>query len=233
VAGVFAGQGRHIATDLIYEKSSPCQVTTLQYVLMIAQLRGVLIEKHPNQAVVEAGGVGYDVSIPVSTFTHLPDTGAEVRLRIHTHVREDALALYGFLTQDEKALFEKLLGVSGIGPTLAIKILSGLAAVDLINSIRRGEVDRLVRIPGIGKKTAERMVLELRDKLPAVVGDEPQAPAAAALSPIDQDVLSALLNLGCARPQAEAAVRKAKAAAAPGESSDFEPLFRRALELVR
>ena len=200
---------------------------------MIAQLRGVLIEKHPNQAVVEAGGVGYDVSIPVSTFTHLPDTGAEVRLRIHTHVREDALALYGFLTQDEKALFEKLLGVSGIGPTLAIKILSGLAAVDLINSIRRGEVDRLVRIPGIGKKTAERMVLELRDKLPAVVGDEPQAPAAAALSPIDQDVLSALLNLGCARPQAEAAVRKAKAAAAPGEASDFEPLFRRALELVR
>ncbi len=200
---------------------------------MIAQLRGVLIEKHPNQAVVEAGGVGYDVSIPVSTFTHLPDAGAEVRLRIHTHVREDALALYGFLTQDEKALFEKLLGVSGIGPTLAIKILSGLAAVDLINSIRRGEVDRLVRIPGIGKKTAERMVLELRDKLPAVVGDEPQTPAAAALSPIDQDVLSALLNLGCARPQAEAAVRKAKAAAPPGESADFEPLFRRALELVR
>jgi len=230
---LFAGQRRGTATDLIYEKSSPCQVTTLQYVLMIAQLRGVLIEKHPNQAVVEAGGVGYDVSIPVSTFTHLPDTGAEVRLRIHTHVREDALALYGFLTQDEKALFEKLLGVSGIGPTLAIKILSGLAAVDLINSIRRGEVDRLVRIPGIGKKTAERMVLELRDKLPAVVGDEPQAPAAAALSPIDQDVLSALLNLGCARPQAEAAVRKAKAAAAPGEASDFEPLFRRALELVR
>jgi Holliday junction DNA helicase RuvA len=200
---------------------------------MIAQLRGVLIEKHPNQAVVEAGGVGYDVSIPVSTFTHLPDTGAEVRLRIHTHVREDALALYGFLTQDEKALFEKLLGVSGIGPTLAIKILSGLAAVDLINSIRRGEVDRLVRIPGIGKKTAERMVLELRDKLPAVVGDEPQTPAAAALSPIDQDVLSALLNLGCARPQAEAAVRKAKAAAPAGEAADFEPLFRRALELVR
>ena len=103
---LFAGQRRGTATDLIYEKSSPCQVTTLQYVLMIAQLRGVLIEKHPNQAVVEAGGVGYDVSIPVSTFTHLPDTGAEVRLRIHTHVREDALALYGFLTQDEKALFE-------------------------------------------------------------------------------------------------------------------------------
>jgi holliday junction DNA helicase RuvA len=200
---------------------------------MIALLRGVLIEKHPNQAIVEAGGVGYDVTIPVSTFTHLPEPGAEVKLRIHTHVREDALALYGFLTQDEKALFEKLIGVSGIGPTLAVKILSGLAAPDLIHSIRRGELDRLVRIPGIGKKTAERMVLELRDKLPAVVGDEPETPAAAALSAIDQDVLSALLNLGCARPQAEAAVRKAKAAGGPAASSGFEPLFRRALELVR
>ena len=108
---------------------------------MIALLRGVLVEKHPNQAIVETGGVGYDVTIPVSTFTHLPDAGAEVRLRIHTHVREDALALYGFLTQDEKALFEKLIGVSGIGPTLAVKILSGLAAPDLIHAIRRGEVD--------------------------------------------------------------------------------------------
>jgi Holliday junction DNA helicase RuvA len=196
---------------------------------MIALLRGVLLEKHPNQAIVETGGVGYDVTIPVSTFTHLPETGAEVRLRIHTHVREDALALYGFLTQDEKALFEKLIGVSGIGPTLAVKILSGLAAPDLIHAIRRGELERLVRIPGVGRKTAERMVLELRDKLPAVTGEEPEA-AAAALSPIDQDVLSALLNLGCARPQAESAVRKAKAA---GVATEFEPLFRRALELVR
>jgi Holliday junction DNA helicase RuvA len=199
---------------------------------MIAQLRGVLLEKHPNQAIVETGGVGYDVTIPVSTFTHLPDAGAEVRLRIHTHVREDALALYGFLTPDEKALFEKLIGVSGIGPTLAVKILSGLAAPDLINYIRRGEVERLVRIPGIGKKTAERMVLELRDKLPAASGSgSDSTPAADALSPVDQDVLSALLNLGCARPQAEAAVRKAKAGG--GGMMEFEPLFRRALELVR
>src|SRR5215469_16770611 len=148
---------------------------------MIAQLRGVLLEKHPNQAIVETGSVGYDVAIPVSTFTHLPDPGAEVRLKIHTHVREDALALYGFLTQDEKALFEKLIGVSGIGPTLAVKILSGLAAADLIHSIRRGEVDRLVKIPGIGKKTAERMVLELRDKLPAATGEEPAPQAAESL----------------------------------------------------
>ncbi|MGA2274366.1 MAG: Holliday junction branch migration protein RuvA [Bryobacteraceae bacterium] len=196
---------------------------------MIALLRGILIEKHPNQAIVEAGGVGYDVIIPVSTFTHLPGAGAEVRLRIHTHVREDTLSLYGFLTAEEKVLFEKLISVSGIGPTLAVKVLSGVAAPDLIRAIIRGEVDRLVRIPGVGKKTAERMVLELRDKMPAVSGELPEAPAAA-LSQVDQDVLSALLNLGCARPQAEAAVRKAKSAGAP---ADFEPLFRRALELVR
>jgi Holliday junction DNA helicase RuvA len=196
---------------------------------MIALLRGLLLEKHPNQAIVETGGVGYDVTIPVSTFTRLPDTGAEVRLRIHTHVREDALALYGFLTQDEKTLFEKLIDVSGIGPSLAVKILSGMPAQDLTGAIRRGEVERLVRIPGIGKKTAERIVLELRDKLPAGTGEEPAAPAAA-LSDVDQDVLSALTNLGCGRPQAEAAVRKAKAGGAPAE---FEPLFRRALELVR
>src|SRR5271165_6866727 len=107
---------------------------------MIALLRGVLIEKHPNQAIVETGGVGYDVTIPVSTFTHLPEAGAEVKLRIYTHVREDALALYGFLTQDEKGLFEKLIGVSGIGPKLAVPMLSGLAAPELIHAIRRGEV---------------------------------------------------------------------------------------------
>ena len=196
---------------------------------MIALLRGILIEKHPNQAIVEAGGVGYDVIIPVSTFTHLPGPGAEVRLRIHTHVREDSLSLYGFLTAEEKTLFEKLISVSGIGPTLGVKVLSGVAAPDLIRAIMKGEVERLIRIPGVGKKTAERMVLELRDKMPAVSGEVPEAPASA-LSAVDQDVLSALLNLGCARPQAETAVRKAKSAGGP---ADFEPLFRRALELVR
>ncbi len=200
---------------------------------MIALLRGALLEKHPNQAIVETAGVGYDVTIPVSTYTHLPETGSEVKLRIHTHVREDALALFGFLTQDEKTLFEKLIGVSGIGPKLAVTILSGMTAPDLINSIRRGEVERLVKIPGIGKKTAERMVLELRDKLPAVTGAEPQPEAAGALSPVEQDVLSALLNLGCAKPQAEAALKKVKAGAPAAVLADFEPLFRRALELVR
>ncbi|MCW5982172.1 MAG: Holliday junction branch migration protein RuvA [Bryobacteraceae bacterium] len=199
---------------------------------MIAHLRGRLLEKHPNQAIVDVGGVGYDVMVPVSTFSALPAAGAEVRLHIHTHVREDALALYGFLTSQEKALFEKLLTVGGIGPRLAIVVLSGLPAPDLVAAIRGGSIEFLVRIPGVGKKTAERMVVELRDKLDglaASAGQAPQAPAPA-LSSIEQDVLSALLNLGCARPMAEKAVVKAKAAGAPAE---FEPLFRRAMEFVR
>jgi Holliday junction DNA helicase RuvA len=228
VLGFVAADLGHAAANLVYVKASAGQAVIVR--VMIALLRGTLVEKHPNQAIVDVAGVGYDVNIPVSTFTHLPDAGAEVRLRIHTHVREDALLLYGFLTQDEKAMFERLIGVTGIGPKLAVTVLSGLAAADLVTSIRRGEVERLVRIPGVGKKTAERMVLELRDKLPAAGADEPAATPAPALSPVDQDVLSALLNLGCARPQAEAAVRKAKAA---GIADDFEPLFRRALELVR
>lgn len=196
---------------------------------MIAVLRGVLLEKHPNQAIVDAGGVGYELHIPITTYTHLPDQGAEVRLRVYTHVREDTLALYGFLSADEKTLFEKLIGVSGIGPSLAIKVLSGLEASELIAAIRKGEVERLVRIPGVGKKTAERMVLELRDKLAAPAGESATAPAPT-LSDIEQDVLSALLNLGCARPAAEQAVRKAKAG---GTVAEFEPLFRKALALVR
>ena len=196
---------------------------------MIARLRGTLIEKHPNQAILDAGGVGYDITIPISTYSGLPETGSETVLRIHTHVREDIIALYGFLTADERNLFEKLIGVSGIGPGLAIKVLSGMAAGELLTAIRRNELDRLVRIPGVGKKTAERMVLELRDKLPAPAGEEPTG-AAPALSQLDEDILSALLNLGCARPAAETAVRKARAAGVP---DSFEPLFRKALELVR
>ena len=137
---------------------------------MIAFLRGKLLEKHPNQVIVDTAGVGYDVVIPISTFSALPDAGAEVALRIHTHVREDALALFGFLTAEEKALFEKLISVSGIGPTLAIKVLSGLATAAIIDAIRGGQVEQLVRIPGVGKKTAERMVLELKDKLEGLGG---------------------------------------------------------------
>jgi Holliday junction DNA helicase RuvA len=197
---------------------------------MIAHLRGTLLEKHPNQAVVEAGGVGYDVAIPISTYSALPEAGREVSLRIHTHVREDALLLFGFATAEEKMLFEKLISVSGIGPKLGITVLSGLATAELIGAIRAGASERLVRIPGVGKKTAERIILELREKLPPAPAEAAATPAAAALSALDQDVLSALINLGCSAPAAEAAVRKAKTAGAPLE---FEPLFRRALELMR
>ena len=201
---------------------------------MIAFLRGKLLEKHPNQVIIDTAGVGYDVVIPISTFSALPDTGAEVALRIHTHVREDALALFGFLTADEKGLFEKLISVSGIGPSLAVKVLSGLAAAAIVDAIRGGDVAQLVRIPGVGKKTAERMVLELKDKMEGLGGGGAQpaisSKAEPALSAIEHDVLSALLNLGCQRAAADAAVRKAKIAE-PGGA--FEPLFRKALELVR
>jgi Holliday junction DNA helicase RuvA len=196
---------------------------------MIALLRGTLVEKHPNQAILDVGGVGYDVIVPVSTFSKLGGLGSEARLQIYTHVREETLALYGFLTRDEKNLFEKLIGVSNIGPGLAIKVLSGMDAIDLQNAIRRSEIEKLIRIPGVGKKTAERIVLELRDKLPAPEGGD-RSPAAPSLSALDEDVLSGLLNLGCARPAAEAAIRKARASGVPDE---FEPLFRKALELVR
>src|SRR5215475_6253487 len=132
---------------------------------MIAHLRGTLLEKHPNAVIVDVAGVGYEVTIPVSAFSSLPEKGQQVVLHIHTHVREDALALFGFVAAADKALFEKLITVSGIGPKLAVTTLSGLTASDLIAAIRPGAVDQLVRIPGVGKKTAERMVLELRDKL--------------------------------------------------------------------
>ena len=199
---------------------------------MIAHLRGTLLEKHPNQAIVDVRGVGYDVAIPVSAYSALPDAGAEVKLHIHTHVREDVIALFGFVSHDEKTLFEKLIGVSGIGPKLAITVLSGLAANDLVTAIRNSQTDRLVRIPGVGKKTAERIVLELKDKLEglsgAVIPESAEKPST--LNEVERDVLSALINLGCQRNAAETAIRKATAAAA---GSAFEPLFRRALELVR
>jgi Holliday junction DNA helicase RuvA len=200
---------------------------------MIAHLRGTILEKHPNEVVLETAGVGYEVQIPISTYTALPDAGALVSLRIYTHVREDALALFGFATSEEKLLFERLISVSGIGPRLAITVLSGLPTSDLIAAIRTEDVPRLVRIPGVGKKTAERIVLELKDKLGAVEGagaSSGATPARPSLSALEQDVLSALANLGCSRPAAEEAVRKAKDRGAPQE---FEGFFRAALALVR
>jgi Holliday junction DNA helicase RuvA len=187
---------------------------------MIAHLRGNLLAKHPNQAIVETGGVGYDVTISIPTFSALPGVGSEVALHIHTHVREDVIALYGFLRAGEKQLFEKLISVSGIGPKLAITILSGMAADEMVASIRGNDLARLTRIPGIGKKTAERMVLELRDKLPTAVGE---APVISKLSAVEEDVLSALVNLGYQRAAAE------KAVATSRKNGSFEVMFREAL----
>ena len=192
---------------------------------MIAHLRGRIVAKHPNQVIVEAGGVGYDVNITIPTFSALPAAGSEVSLYIHTHVREDALALYGFLRAEEKRLFERLIGVSGIGPKLAVTILSGMAAEAMVAAIRDDDIAKLTRIPGIGKKTAERMVLELRDKLEGLAA----APAAPKASPLEEDVLSALVNLGYQRAAAERALERV---ATNGKSESFEKLFRDALAVL-
>jgi holliday junction DNA helicase RuvA len=191
---------------------------------MIAHLRGKLLAKHPNQAIVETAGIGYDVTISVPTFSDLPAIGADVALHIHTHVREDALALYGFLRPSEKLLFEKLITVSGIGPTLAIKILSGMAAEEMFGAIRGNDIARLTRIPGIGRKTAERMVLELRDKLPEA--SSAAAPVIPVMNATEEDVLSALVNLGYQRAAAEKALA---VATKNGKSASFDALFRETL----
>lgn len=191
---------------------------------MIAHLRGKLLAKHPNQAIVETAGVGYDVTISVPTFSDLPAVGGDVALHIHTHVREDVIALYGFLRPSEKLLFEKLITVSGIGPKLAITILSGMAADEMVGAIRGNDVARLTRIPGIGKKTAERMVLELRDKLPQQ--GAAAVPSAPLLSPVEEDVLSALQNLGYQRPAAE---KTLEAVTKQGEMKSFDQIFRAVL----
>jgi len=187
---------------------------------MIAHLQGKLLAKHPNQAIVETSGVGYDVTISVPTFSGLPAVGSDVALHIHTHVREDLIALYGFLRPSEKQLFERLITVSGIGPKLAITILSGMAADEMVGAIGSNDIARLTRIPGIGKKTAERMVLELRDKLPEAGSATPAPPS---LNPTEEDVLSALLNLGYQRPAAEKALA---AAAKDGNAKSFDQMFR-------
>jgi Holliday junction DNA helicase RuvA len=188
---------------------------------MIAHLRGKLISRRPNLVIVEAGGVGYDVTISVPAFSELPSLGSEVALHIHTHVREDQLALYGFLRHEEKELFEKLITVSGIGPKLAITILSGMPADDMVKSIRANDLARLTKIPGIGRKTAERMVLELRDKLPPAGAD--QLNVVPSLSATQEDVLSALVNLGYQRAAAEKALLGIK------ENGSFDAMFRAAL----
>jgi Holliday junction DNA helicase RuvA len=195
---------------------------------MIAHLRGRMLAKQPQQAIVEAGGVGYDVSISVTTFSSLPAEGAEVALFIHTHVREDLIALYGFLNREEKRVFERLITVSGVGPKLAITIQSGLSTERLVGAIRGQDHATLSQIPGIGKRLAERLVVDLKDKLEDFATSSQQVE----MGPSADDVLSALVNLGYQRPLAQkaiaAAVAKDKEVAA-----QFETLFRAALANMR
>ncbi len=194
---------------------------------MIGQLRGRLADKRPNQVMVDVGGVGYLVSVPLSTYAALGDLHTEVTLLIHTHVREDAFSLYGFLSSREKHFFELLLGASGVGPSLALKILSGMSVEELVPAIRTGDVARLTKIPGVGRKTAERIVLELRDKLDAVTIAEEKQPASKA--GVEADVVSALTNLGYDGRTAESAVAEAKRTAG---TASFEKLLKAALQAL-
>jgi Holliday junction DNA helicase RuvA len=195
---------------------------------MIGQLRGRLAEKRPNQVLVDVGGVGYLVQVPLSTFASLGELHTEVTLLIHTHVREDAFSLYGFVSAREKHFFELLLSASGVGPTLALKILSGINVEELIPAIRGSDLARLTRIPGVGRKTAERIVVELKDKL-ETVAIEAGKPAPASPAGIEADVVSALVNLGYESRAAESAVDEAKREAGAG---NFEKLLRAALQLL-
>ena len=198
---------------------------------MIAHLRGLLLSKSPNAVVIDCNGVGYELAISIATFTELGAEGSAVKLHVHTHVREDALALFGFAELTEKRLFEKLLTISGIGPKLAITVLSGISSERLVGAIRAGDHATLTKIPGIGKKTAERVVLELKDKLDNMVGSTPETGAKPSLGAVADDVLSALVNLGYPGPVAQKAVETAAKDAAV--ASDFEQLFRAAMSAVR
>lgn len=191
---------------------------------MIGQLRGALVDKRPNQVIIDAGGVGYQVQIPLSTFAGLGALHAEITLLIHTHLREDQIALYGFLTAREKQLFEMLISASGVGPSLALKILSGMGLDDLVPAIRKGDVVRLKQIPGVGQKTAERIILELRDKLAAVEVIETGKPATR--SQVESDVASALVNLGYEERSVEKTLEHVRGNAA----TTFDALLRAALQ---
>ncbi len=193
---------------------------------MIAHLAGTLLEKHVQRLVVDVHGVGYDVNVPLSTFYAVGDPGSAVALRIHTHVREDALQLFGFATALEISLFQKLIGVSGIGPKVALAVLSGIEPTELLRAIRQSDVARLVRIPGVGKKTGERLVLELRDRLPPVDVTEPVAATAADGGDVRDDLLSALTNLGYQRAAIEKTVDKVMGKT---DTREFEALLREVL----
>src|SRR5271154_3896712 len=199
---------------------------------MIAHLRGRLLTKTPNQAIIDCGGVGYDGTISVATFATLPNEGTDVALHIHTHVREGQLALFGFSETQEKRLFEKLLTISGIGPKLAITVLSGISSDRLVTAIRSGDHATLTKIPGIGKKTAERVVLELKDKLDDLAVAIPATAGGPHHGPAGDDALSALVNLGYPRPIAQKAIETA-ITKDPEAAHDFETLFRAAMAAIR
>ena len=197
---------------------------------MIAFLRGHILEKHPNRIVVDVNGVGYEVFVPLSTFYGLGEPGAAIAVRIHTHVREDALLLYGFATVLEQELFERLIGVSGIGPKVALAVLSGIEPQDLMRAIERGDLARLTAIPGVGKKTSERIVLELKDRLPRPhVAAALSGGAAPTPPPVRDDVVSALVNLGYHRPLAEKAADAAITSLASTPDAGFERMLKQAL----
>jgi holliday junction DNA helicase RuvA len=193
---------------------------------MIGLLRGKLVDKRPNQVLIDVAGVGYQVQIPLSTFAELGALHQDATLLIYTHVREDQLALYGFLTAREKHCFELLISASGVGPSLALKILSGMGVEELVPAIRKGDLAQLVRIPGVGKKTAERIVVELRDRLAAVDVPEPGKPATR--SQLESDVASALVNLGYDERSVERAIEQSRANGA----DDFEKLLRASLQIL-
>lgn len=193
---------------------------------MIGSLRGKLIEKRPNQLLVDVAGVGYRVQIPLSTFTGIGTLHSDATLLIHTHVREDQITLYGFVTAREKQCFELLISASGVGPSLALKILSGMSIDELVPAIRKGDLAQLVRIPGVGRKTAERMVVELRDKLAVV--DVADAGKPSTRSQLESDVASALVNLGYDVKSVERAIEKSRVTS----GADFENLLRSSLQIL-
>jgi Holliday junction DNA helicase RuvA len=193
---------------------------------MIARLSGAIVEKQPNRVIVDVGGVGYDVLVPLSTFYVCGDAGSAVTLHIHTHVREDQLALYGFATALELTMFEKLIAVSGIGPKLGLSVLSGIEPRELAAAIMRNDVARLTAVPGVGKKTAERMCVELRDRLPKTIDAAPASPADA----LREDLVSALANLGYHRQAIDKVLDTLLGSASAKAPARFEDALRSALK---
>ncbi len=199
---------------------------------MIARLTGRIVEKEPHQVLVDTAGVGYRLLIPLSTFYTLPAEGDEVTLRVHTHVREDALSLFGFATREEQQLFERLIEISGIGPRLALAILSGLPAGELMEAIAGGDAGRLRGIPGVGPKTADRVVLEMRDRVRLLKSGTPGRDRPPARGSVQGDVVSALVNLGYRQTQAEDAVRRAADADEAPSQASLQDLLRRSLKYI-